>query len=149
MLSDSRQGNDAAVGPDGAGCSLPIVAPRQFIEAQPLRNKGITRIFAFGNGGEDNPGRQLEWNVFQAVNGKIDAAIEQCLIDFFCEEPFAANLGEGHIQDLVACSFDWDELDIERSCQRFSSSSSVQWACHSASALPRVPDLRRRRLIAF
>ena len=44
------------------------------------------------------------------MDGQVDAAVEQRLLDFLGEQPFAAGLGEGAVLDRVAAYAD----DLER-----------------------------------
>jgi hypothetical protein len=84
-----------------------------------MRNEGVGDRSALGDGGQDEaldgPSRQI----LQAVDGKIDPAVEKSTLDFPGEKSFAAHLGQRFVTDLVARGLDLDEQDGPGACQRF------------------------------
>src|SRR5262249_53085169 len=58
----------------------------QGLERWTIGDEGIAWIFAFGSGAERYSTRELEWDILHAVDGKIDAAIQQRLVNFLREE---------------------------------------------------------------
>jgi len=65
------------------------------------RDKHIPRIFSFRDDREMKPLGKLRWNILHAVDGEVDAPIEQGFFDLLHEEPFPPDLGQWNIQDLV------------------------------------------------
>jgi hypothetical protein len=47
------------------------------------------------------------------MNGNIDAARQQCVVNFFGKQAFTANICKWNIKDLVARSLYWHELHCE------------------------------------
>jgi hypothetical protein len=77
-------------------------------------------------------------HVFHAVHCQVDASIQQGFFNLFDEQAFAANFGQGNIQDFVSTGFDDGQFDGDvRMVARMA--SLTQLACHRASWLPRVP----------
>ena len=83
----------------------------QFLKFRSIRDECIAWIFSFRNCGEVDAIGKLEWNIFETVDGKIDAAVEQRFIDFLREQSLAADLRQRNVQDLVARRLDRNELD--------------------------------------
>ena len=85
-------------------------------------------------------GRKLGRQIFQAVDGEIDPAVGQRFFDFLGEHALGADLGEGHVEDLVASGLDDFEFDFVAA----RAASAEMWlACQSASCDPREPMRRR------
>jgi hypothetical protein len=47
------------------------------------------------------------------VNGDIDLAVEQRLLNLLYKQPFTADLGERPVDNLVATDLDDDQLDLK------------------------------------
>ncbi len=67
-----------------------------------LRTKRIAGIFALGNGGNFKLLGEFCWQVFQAVDSQIDAAVGEGFFDLFGEHSLCADFCEGNIGDLIA-----------------------------------------------
>jgi len=72
-------------------------------------DEGVAGIGALGNGGDGEVGREFGGQVFEAVDGEIDAAFDEGLFDLFGEHAFGADLGEGDLLQPVAGGA--DDLD--------------------------------------
>ena len=57
----------------------------QFLERWPIREECIARIFTLRHSSEIDAIRQFARYILHAVNGKIDAAIEQSFVNFLRE----------------------------------------------------------------
>ena len=103
-----------------AQLNLPAKAARsdsgaawKVLEFRSIRNERIARIFALRDCGEIDAVRKLEGDVFQTMNGEVNAPIEECFVEFFGEEAFAADLGQRDVENFVARSFDGNEVNDE------------------------------------
>ena len=67
-----------------------------------LRDKPVTRIFAFREGDEDLAGRQKGGDVLQAVHRDIDVAAREGVVEFAGEEALAAGIDQPLGRQLVA-----------------------------------------------
>jgi hypothetical protein len=83
------------------------------LEFRSIRDERIARVFALRDCRKINALRKLEGNVFQTMNGEVNAPIEKCFVDFFGEEAFAANLGQWDVENFVARRFDGNEVNDE------------------------------------
>src|SRR5215470_17066787 len=83
------------------------------LELRTIRYEGIARILSFGNGDDIDAVGKLKRNIFQTVNGKIDAAVKQRVVDFFGEEPLTPNSCQRHIENLIAGCLDKDDVDSQ------------------------------------
>ena len=88
-----------------------------------MARQHVARIFAFGNRGDDEPGRSLGRKIFQAVHGKIDIARQQRIFDFFGEQAFAADFGKRRHLQMVARGL--DDPDLGRSARFFEPGGNV------------------------
>ena len=69
-------------------------------------NESIARVFALHNGRQLELRLQLRGNIFKAMHRKIHLVSGQRLFYLFGEHSFGADLGERHLGDFVASSFD-------------------------------------------
>ena len=76
---------------------------------QPASHHCIQRILPGRGGSQSEPFRKGRGKILEAVNGEIDAAFEQRVLDLFREQAFAADLSQGNVGDAVAGGF--DDLD--------------------------------------
>jgi hypothetical protein len=76
-----------------------------------LRDQDVARVFACGNAADDEPGRELGWNVFHRVHGDVRAPREQGLLDLLDEQALAADLSEGPILHAIARRLHRELLD--------------------------------------
>jgi hypothetical protein len=83
------------------------------LEFRPIRDERIARIFALGNCGKIDALRKLEGDVFETMNGDVNTPIEECFVEFFGEEAFAADLGKRDVENFVASGFDGNEVNDE------------------------------------
>ena len=83
----------------------------QFLKLRSIGDECVPWIFTFRNGRRSNTIGQLEGHIFEAVHGKIDAAVEQRFIEFFCEQSLAADLRQRNVENLVAGGLDRNEFD--------------------------------------
>src|SRR5205085_12319500 len=81
------------------------------LELWSIRKESITRIFALRNRAEIDTIGKLKWHILETVHRKIDASIEKGFVNFFGEEPLAADLRQRHIQNFIPCRLDRHELD--------------------------------------
>ena len=65
-------------------------------------DEGVAGVFAFEGAGEDDAGGEFGFEVLEAVDGEVDAAVEEGFVDFLAEEAFAADVGEAAVLDGVA-----------------------------------------------
>ena len=83
--------------------------------AAPLNVKGRGEVHGFGahqhhvfdgpargHGGDHEPGWRGRFEVFVAVHGEVDVAVEEGLFDFFGEEPLALHLVKADVLNLVS-----------------------------------------------
>src|SRR5262245_47872287 len=73
----------------------------------------VAGVFPFRNRSEVESFGKLKRDVFEAMDRNVDAAIEQCFIDFLGEESLAADIRQRHIENFIAGSFDGYELDVQ------------------------------------
>ncbi len=94
-----------------------------FEMAQLAADDGVVGLGALGDGGDGEPARELGGQVLHAVDGEIDAAVEQGFFDFFGEETFAADFVEGSVLNFVAGSL--DDFDAALGAAGFEALSDV------------------------
>ena len=80
---------------------------------QALAHHHVVGELALRRGGDGQAFGKLGGQVFQAMNGQIDGAIEQRLFDLFGEEAFGADAVERNVRDAVAGGLD----DLDRGTQ--------------------------------
>ncbi len=86
---------------------------RQIGHAVVLQGKEyVVRMFARGDGGNLEIGSQLRRQVFQTMDGQIDAPVQQRLFNLLGEHSLGADLRQRHVEDLVARRLDNFELDL-------------------------------------
>src|SRR5690606_41149817 len=73
--------------------------------------EGIGPVFPFADGNQAKAFREFHGYVFHGMNSQICTAVEHGFFQLLDEQPLAANLGQRNVQDLVALSFDFDQLD--------------------------------------
>ena len=73
---------------------------------QAFADQGIPRVFARGDGGEDEVVREFRREILQAVDGEVGAAVEQGFLDLLGEEALGTDFSERDIRGLVAGGFD-------------------------------------------
>jgi hypothetical protein len=84
-----------AAGPDPC-------ASRQFCEAKAVSgDKRVTRIFTKHDSAHTEARRQLRWEVFHAVDRKVDPAIEKGLLDLLYEQALSPGVRKRRIEELV------------------------------------------------
>jgi hypothetical protein len=66
------------------------------------RDEGVARVDAGGNGGDGNRRCWFFGQVFQAVNGQVNAVFEQRLFNLLGKHALGADFGEGNVLDAVA-----------------------------------------------
>ena len=59
----------------------------------------VAGVLALGDGRERQAFGYRGRHILEAVNREIDRAIEQRVLNFFCEQPFRSDLGQWHVQD--------------------------------------------------
>ena len=89
----------------GAACSCAMrrseLVPTdraEFQIAQLAADDGVARIGALRNGGDGQAFRQFGGQIFHAVNGEIDAPVEQRFFDFLREQTLAADFVQRDIE---------------------------------------------------
>lgn len=83
-----------------------------------IGDEGIARIGAIEDGAQLERRLQIDRHVLQTMHGQIGAAVEQGVFEFLDEEPLAAHLGEGAVEDLVASGRQGEEFNRARRIQR-------------------------------
>src|SRR5690606_35233582 len=81
--------------------------------------EGIGRVFPFADGNQAKAFREFHGYVFHGMNSQICTAVEHGFFQLLDEQPLAANLGQRNVQDLVALSFDFDQLDGDMAVKPF------------------------------
>ena len=74
----------------------------------------IARIFSRKHSSDDESVRKQCWHVLAAVNGEVDVACEQRILDFLHEQPLASDLRQRRLAEAITRRFDDDDL-AERS----------------------------------
>ena len=64
-------------------------------------DQGVAGVLAAEGAGEDDAGGKFGFEVLEAVDGEVDAAVGECFVDLLGEQAFAADLGEGAILHSV------------------------------------------------
>ena len=122
-----------------------------------VADEGVARVLALGDRGDDQARRQLGRHVLHRMDGAVDAAVQQRLLDLLGEQPLAADLQQPAVLHAVAGGGDRDQRrdrarrrsgprPARRRCAR-----CIMPAWASASLEPRVPmrtsgcDGRRQR----
>ena len=75
-------------------------------------NDRVARILAWQHAGDLEPVRKKRRHVLAAVNGEIDLASQQRILDFFHEQALAADLREWRLAQSVAGRFDDDDFAL-------------------------------------
>src|SRR5581483_3355066 len=83
------------------------------------RQEGIARVLAASDGGDVKLGRNLRGQVLQTMDGEVHAAREQRFLDLLGEHALGADLGEGHIPDLVAGGLDDFDFNLMAADAKF------------------------------
>ena len=115
----AAQGMNVEVGADGLELRLSAEAGgadaralRQFLKARIVaRAEGVAGILALGDGGDFESWGKFGGQVFQRVDGEIDASGGEGFFNFFREHALGADHGEGYVGDFVAGGvndFDFD-----------------------------------------
>jgi hypothetical protein len=98
IVMEELRGPAAAAGPDRGAC-------RQLVEPETGScNQSVSRMSALEDGADAETGSALGWEVFQAVDGDVNAAVHQCGFQLGCECAFAAQLRQRRVQDTIAAS---------------------------------------------
>jgi hypothetical protein len=93
----AQQGHTAQAGGADHG------ALRQGRQAGVLRrDKGIARIFALHHAGQRKPFGQVHRHILERVHGQISPPLFQRHFQLLDEQPLAANLAQGAVENLVA-----------------------------------------------
>ena len=66
------------------------------------RHQGIARVFTLQHTGQGEAAGQLHGHVFERMHGQVGAAFFQGHFQLFDKQAFAAHLGQGAVQNLVA-----------------------------------------------
>lgn len=66
------------------------------------KHQHVAGIFSLGDGGKGEAVRLGGHEVFEAVHREIDAAVEECVLDFLHERSLTCNLIEGSVCEAVA-----------------------------------------------
>jgi hypothetical protein len=118
---------------------VPTRAPGHQVQGLPAAgDQHVAGLFPPGDRTDAKSFGNIGGHVFHAVHCQVDASIQQGFFNLFDEQAFAANFGQGDIQDFVSTGFDDGQFDGDvRMVGRMA--SLTQLACHRASLLPRVP----------
>jgi hypothetical protein len=83
--------------------------------------KSVARVFSLADGRKVESGGEIGRQVFEAVNRKIDSAVEHRVFEFSCEKPLAlfAEFGKRDIEYAVASGFDYVDFDFYVWMKRF------------------------------
>ena len=54
---------------------------------------------------------QIGGHILHGMDGQINPAVQQGVFNFLDKEPFAAHLGQRHVQDLVALGGNSDQFN--------------------------------------
>jgi hypothetical protein len=101
-MQDLRLAADRGGAEHGAGRQAGIRVRRIDRLARRPEDQRVPRILPRQGAGKHDAGRQLRLQVLQAVDGEVDSAIDQRLVDLLGEEALAADLGQGPVLDPVA-----------------------------------------------
>ena len=76
-------------------------------------NKGITRVFALTDGVQAEPVGELHRYVFHGVDSDVGTPFQHGSLQLLDEQPLAADLGEGGVEDLVTLSAHGHQFDLQ------------------------------------
>ncbi len=76
------------------------------------RYECIARVLALHYRGEHKTVRQQHRHILQRMHGEVGAAVGQRGLQLFHEQPFAADLGQGTIKNLVAARRHAEDVDL-------------------------------------
>ena len=110
-MQDLGSPPQAARGNDGAGREL---GERRMAR----RDEHVAGRSSRRHGGERKLRHDDRRQILEAVNGDLDPALEERVLDRLREDPFAAEAGERHGLHLVAGRLDQGELDAEAGMRR-------------------------------
>mmetsp|Transcript_5860 Transcript_5860/g.36339 ORF Transcript_5860/g.36339 Transcript_5860/m.36339 type:complete len:326 (+) Transcript_5860:1160-2137(+) len=127
----------------------------------------VSDVFSRQGGGQHRAIWQIGRYVLHAVHANIHAIVQQCVVQFACEESFPSNVGQRLVHHLVASGL--DDADLQRQVwktrrqqisrgvrlrqrQRRSTRADAQrgrrgrrWRCRCAASHPRARFHRRLR----
>lgn len=72
-------------------------------------HEGVEGAFALADGGQGKAFGQGHGHVFDGVHGEVGAAVGQGLFELFHKQAFAADFGEGFIEDAIALGGDAED----------------------------------------
>ena len=85
----------------------------QFLKARIVtRAEGVARVLPFSDGGDFESWRKFGGQIFQRVDGEIDASGGEGFFDLFGKHAFGAHHSQGDVGDFVAGSVDDFNLDF-------------------------------------
>ncbi len=97
--------------PAQAGGADPGVGGQSVGVGVTARNEGIARVFARQDHRQIQSSGKIHWYVLHRMYGKIGAAFQQALFQFLDEQPLAAHLGQGTVENSVATGDHADQFD--------------------------------------
>ncbi len=78
-----------------------------------LRYKDVRGIRSLEDRAKDKIIRPFRWEIFQAVDRRVDAARQQCFLQLFDEKPAVNGARKAQIEALVSCRLDDLPIDDE------------------------------------
>ncbi len=116
----AAQGMNVEIGADGF--ELRLAAQAGGTDARALRQvfnlrvvaraEGVARVLALGDRGDFESSGKFGGEIFQRVDGEIDASGGEGFFDFLGEHALGADLGEGDVGDFVAGGVDDFDFDL-------------------------------------
>ncbi|MNY10841.1 hypothetical protein D3C86_1438400 [compost metagenome] len=76
-----------------------------------LADEAVAGVLAFGHGGDGQAGGLFGGDVLHRVDGDVDAAVEQGLLDLLGEQGLAADFQQAAVLNAVAGGDDLDQGD--------------------------------------
>ena len=76
-----------------------------------VADEGVAGVFALGHGGDGEARRLFGGDVLHRVDGDVDAAVQQGLLDLLGEQGLAADFQQATVLDAVAGGDDLDQRD--------------------------------------
>ena len=86
---------------------------KRFKSPMLVGEKRIAHVFAPAHGCQAQTRRQNCWQVFEAMNRKIDPAIQQRVFNLFCEQSLATNLAQGGVEKDISRGLDDFDDDLK------------------------------------
>ncbi len=70
------------------------------------KDQRVTRIFTLERAGKHQPRWECCLQILEAMHGKINPPVGQCLMNFFCKQALTANFRQPPVLHLIASSVD-------------------------------------------